>query len=42
MIILLRKRKSLNKENRDEISFMSFIIPEFAAAYTMNVQKNKK
>ena len=28
----------LSKENRDEISFMSFIIPEFAAAYKMNVQ----
>jgi hypothetical protein len=28
----------LNKENRDEISFMSFIIPEFAAAYKMSVQ----
>ena len=28
----------LSKENRDEISFMTFIIPEFAAAYKMNVQ----
>ena len=28
----------LNKETRDEISFISFIIPEFAAAYKMNVQ----
>ena len=28
----------LNKEIRNEISFISFIIPEFAAAYKMNVQ----
>ena len=27
--------KMLNKESRDEISFISFIIPEFAAAYKM-------
>ena len=27
--------KKLNKENRNEISFISFIIPEFAAAYKM-------
>lgn len=31
--------QKLNKESRDEISFMSFIIPEFAAAYKMNIQK---
>ena len=30
---------TLDKENRDEISFISYIIPEFAAAYKMNVQK---
>ena len=30
---------TLNKANRDEISFISFIIPEFAAAYKMNIQK---
>jgi len=29
----------LNKASRDEISFISFIIPEFAAAYKMNIQK---
>ena len=29
----------LSKETRDEISFMTFIIPEFAAAYKMNVQE---
>jgi len=29
---------ALSKETRDEISFLSFIIPEFAAAYKMNVQ----
>ena len=28
----------LSKETRDEISFLAFIIPEFAAAYKMNVQ----
>ena len=30
--------KVLNKEIRDEVSFMSFIITEFAAAYKMNIQ----
>ena len=30
---------TLDKENRNEISFISFIITEFAAAYKMNVQK---
>jgi len=29
----------LNKEDRDEVNFISFIIPEFAAAYKMNIQK---
>ncbi len=29
----------LTKADRDEISFISFIIPEFAAAYKMNIQK---
>jgi len=29
---------TLSKETRDEISFMTFIIPEFAAAYKMNIQ----
>ena len=28
----------LTKEVRDEIAFMTFIIPEFAAAYKMNIQ----
>jgi hypothetical protein len=31
--------QKLNKEDLNEISFMSFIIPEFAAAYKMNIQK---
>jgi hypothetical protein len=31
--------ETLNKANRDEISFISFIIPKFAAAYKMNIQK---
>ena len=30
---------ALNKASRDEISFISFIIPEFAAAYKMDIQK---
>ena len=30
---------TLSKASRDEISFISFIIPEFAAAYKMNIQK---
>ena len=29
----------LNKETNDKISFVCFIIPEFALAYKMNVQK---
>jgi len=33
------KTKALNKKDYNEISFMSFIISEFAAAYKMNVQK---
>lgn len=28
----------LDKETRNEISFISFIIPEFALAYKMNIQ----
>ena len=28
----------LSKEVRDEIAFITFIIPEFAAAYKMNIQ----
>jgi hypothetical protein len=31
--------KILDKDTRDEISFISFIIPEFALAYKMNVQQ---
>ena len=31
--------RKLNKEINDKISFVSFIIPEFALAYKMNVQK---
>ena len=30
---------TLSKSDRDEISFIAFIIPEFAAAYKMNIQK---
>ena len=33
------KINELNNESNDEISFISFIIPEFAAAYKMNIQK---
>jgi hypothetical protein len=29
---------TLSKEDSDEISFITFIIPEFAAAYKMNIQ----
>ncbi|MDR1652326.1 MAG: DUF3791 domain-containing protein [Prevotellaceae bacterium] len=29
----------MNKELSDKISFISFIVPEFAAAYKMNIQK---
>lgn len=32
--------KTLDKATRDEISFICFIIPEFASAYKMNVQKS--
>jgi len=28
----------LNKDTSDKVSFISFIIPEFALAYKMNVQ----
>jgi len=31
--------RKLNKDTSDKISFVSFIIPEFALAYKMNVQK---
>ena len=30
---------TLDKSTRDEISFISFIIPEFALAYKMSVQQ---
>jgi hypothetical protein len=30
--------KVLDKETSDKISFISFIIPEFAAAYKMDIQ----
>jgi hypothetical protein len=30
--------KQLDKATRDKISFITFIIPEFARAYKMNVQ----
>jgi hypothetical protein len=29
--------QALNKETSDKISFISFIIPEFAAAYKMKI-----
>jgi hypothetical protein len=28
---------TISKSNSDEISFIAFIIPEFAAAYKMNI-----
>jgi hypothetical protein len=31
--------RALSKASQDEISFIAFIIPEFAAAYKMNIQK---
>ena len=31
--------RALDKETSDKISFVSFIIPEFASTYKMNVQK---
>ena len=31
--------EKLNKNTNDKISFVCFIIPEFALAYKMNVQK---
>ena len=31
--------KELTKEDKNEIRFISFIVPEFAAAYWMNVPK---
>ena len=30
---------SLNKETGNKISFISFIVPQFASAYKMNVQE---
>ena len=30
---------TLDKQTSDKVSFISFIIPEFALAYKMNVQK---
>ena len=32
------EQKAINKEIRDKISFTTFIVPEFAAAYKMRVQ----
>ena len=31
-------RKQLDKDTRDKVSFITFIVPEFAAAYKMNIQ----
>ena len=31
-------RKQLDKATRDKVSFITFIVPEFAAAYKMNIQ----
>ncbi|MCL1867643.1 MAG: DUF3791 domain-containing protein [Paludibacter sp.] len=31
--------KAIDKSTSDKISFMTYIVPEFAAAYTMNTQK---
>ncbi|MDR1881371.1 MAG: DUF3791 domain-containing protein [Prevotella sp.] len=30
---------ALDKQTSDKVSFITFIVPEFAAAYKMNVQK---
>jgi hypothetical protein len=30
---------TLDKQTSDKVSFITFIVPEFAAAYKMNVQK---
>jgi hypothetical protein len=31
--------KTIDKQTNDKVSFISFIIPEFALAYKMNVQQ---
>jgi hypothetical protein len=31
-------RRQSDKETSDKISFITFIVPEFAAAYKMNIQ----
>ena len=31
--------KQMNKETRDKISFVSFIIPKFASGYKMGIQE---
>ncbi len=33
------ENKKINKETSDKISFITFIVPEFAAAYKMDVQE---
>ncbi len=33
------KKKKLDKITSDKISFLTFIVPEFAAAYKMDVQE---
>ena len=37
--IKIMANRELNKDTNDKISFVCFIIPEFALAYKMNVQK---
>jgi len=33
------ENKTLDKETKDKISFITFIIPEFTSGYKMNIQK---
>ncbi len=33
------EKKKLDKETSDKVSFITFIVPEFAAAYKMDVQE---
>ncbi|HNE50337.1 MAG: hypothetical protein U0T31_03770 [Chitinophagales bacterium] len=33
------QKRTIDKQTRDKISFISFIVPSFAEAYKMNVQQ---
>jgi hypothetical protein len=39
MELTIEKTTSLDKDTSDKISFISFIIPEFARTYKMNIQE---